>query len=89
MDKYRSYLWREVPNDNIWRIQTSDPEIKRKLNRRKSASLVGECFNHPMVVYRLKYYSPQKAKQSFQRLTNQKIKKALRMACFMQKPIPY
>ena len=28
MDKYRSYLWREVSNDNIWRIQTPDPEIK-------------------------------------------------------------
>ena len=40
MDKYRSYLWREVTNDNIWRIQTPDPKI-RKLNRRKSASLVG------------------------------------------------
>ena len=34
MDKYRSYLWREFPNDNIWRIQTPNPEIKRKLNNR-------------------------------------------------------
>ena len=75
MAKYISYLWREIANDNIWRIQTPDPEIKRKLNRRKSAILVGVCFNHPMVIYRLQYYTPQKAKQSFQRLTGQKIKK--------------
>jgi hypothetical protein len=27
------------------------------------------------VIYRLQYYSPQKAKQSFQRMTGQKIKK--------------
>lgn len=88
MDKYRSYLWREVSNENIWRIQTPDPEIKRKLNRRKSASLVGECFNHPMVIYSLKYYSPQKAKQSFQRLTNQKIKKSSEDGVFYAETYP-
>ncbi|MGY8788395.1 MAG: hypothetical protein ACKVH5_08895 [Fidelibacterota bacterium] len=70
-----SYLWREVPNDKYWRIQTTDPIVKRKLNRRNTATLVGECFNHPMVIYRLQYYSPQKAKKSFQRMTGQKIKK--------------
>jgi hypothetical protein len=75
MDRYMSYLWREVSYDNYWRIQTTDPTVKRKLNRRNTATLVGECFNHPMVIYRLQYYTPQKAKQSFQRLTGQKIKK--------------
>jgi len=75
MVKYMSYLWREVSYDNWWRIQTTDPAVKRKLNRRNTATLVGECFNHPMVIYRLQYYTPQKAKQSFQRMTGQKIKK--------------
>ena len=75
MDKYISYLWREVSYDNYWRIQTTDPLVKRKLSRRNTAKLVGECFNHPMVIYKLQYYTPQKAKQSFQRLTGQKIKK--------------
>ena len=75
MVKHMSYLWREVSNDNWWRIQTTDPIVKRKLSRRNTATLVGECFNHPMVIYRLQYYTPQKAKQSFQRLTGQKIKK--------------
>ena len=70
-----SYLWREVSSDNRWRIQTTDRSVKRKLSRRNTAKLVGECFNHSMVIYRLQYYTPQKAKQSFQRLTGQKIKK--------------
>ena len=39
--------------------------------------LVGECMNHPTVIFKLHYYSPQKAKQSFERLTGQKIKKDL------------
>ena len=75
MAKHISYLWREVSNDSYWRIQTTDPIIIRKLKRRKTARLVGECFNHPMVIYKLQYFSPQKAKQSFERLTGQKIKK--------------
>ena len=75
MVKYISYLWREVPSDNCWRIQTTDPNIKSKLRRRNSAMLVGECINHPTVIFKLQYYSPQKDKQSFERLTGQKIKK--------------
>jgi hypothetical protein len=89
MDKFISYLWREVSYDNYWRIQTTDPIVKRKLSRRNTAKLVVECFNHPMVIYKLQYYSPQKAKLSFQRLIGQKIKKTVRTACFMLKPIPY
>ena len=30
MANYMSYLWREVPSDNCWRIQTTDPKIKSK-----------------------------------------------------------
>ena len=75
MVKYISYLWREVSSDNYWRIQTTDPFVKRKLSIRNTTKLVGECFNGPIMIYRLQYYTPQKAKQSFQRLTNQKIKK--------------
>ena len=75
MVKYISYLWREVSSDNYWRIQTTDPLVKRKLSRRNTATLVGECFNDHIMIYRLQYYTPQKAKQSFQRLTGQKIKK--------------
>ena len=75
MVKYISYLWRELPSDNYWRIQTTDPNVKSKLRRRNSPTIVGEGTNHPMVIYKLQYYSPQKAKQSFERLTGQKIKK--------------
>ena len=75
MVKYKSYLWRELPSDNCWLIQTTDPKIKSKLRRRNSAMLVGECMNHPTVIFKLQCYSPQKAKQSFERLTGQKIKK--------------
>ena len=88
MDKYCSYLWREVSYNNYWRIQTTDPNVKRKLSRRNTATLAGECFNHPMVIYRLQYYTPQKAKQSFQRLTGQKIKKDSDDGVFYAKTYP-
>ena len=83
-----SYLWREVSNDNWWRIQTSDPRVKKKLNRRENAHLVVLCLNHPMEVYRLQYYSPQKAKQSFQRLTSQKLKKDAENGVFYAESYP-
>ena len=88
MAKYISYLWREVSSDNYWRIQTTDPLVKRKLSRRNTATLVGECFNDNMVIYRLQYYTPQKAKQSFQRLTGQKIKKDSDMDVFYAETYP-
>jgi hypothetical protein len=88
MDKYKSYLWQEVPSHNYWRIQTTDPVIINKLKKRQTAELVGECFNHPMVIYRLQYYSPQKAKKSFERLTNQKIKKSSEKGIFFAETYP-
>ena len=88
MVKYISYLWCELPSDNCWRIQTTDPNIKSKLRIRNSVMLVEECFNHPMVIYKLQYYSPQKAKQSFQRLTGQKIKKDSDMDVFYAEAYP-
>ena len=88
MVKYISYLWRELPSDNCWRIQTTDPNIKSKLRRRNSAMLVGECMNHPTVIFKLHYYSPQKAKQSFERLTGQKIKKDPEAGVFYAETYP-
>ena len=88
MDNYKSYIWREVSNDNWWRIQTTDPRIKKKLNRRKNVHLTVQCLNHSMMVYRLQYYSPQKAKQSFMRLTAQKVKKDAENELFYAEMIP-
>jgi len=75
MAKYKTYLWQEVRGSKWYRIQTDDPKIIRKLRKRKSASLCVWCINHSIVVFRTQYYSPDKAKISLQRLTNQKPKK--------------
>ena len=75
MNKYKTYLWQEVRGSKWYRIQTNDPEIIRKLRKRKSASLCVWCINHSIVVFITQYYSPDKAKISLQRLTNQKPKK--------------
>ena len=88
MGSCMSYLWRELSNDKYWRIQTTDPIIKKKLKRRRTAKLVGECFNHPMVIYKLQYYSPQKAKQSFMRLTGQKVQDDAKEGVFFAKTYP-
>lgn len=85
--QYFTYLWQEL-NDKWWRIQTTDPNVKKKLRRRKSASLTIECLNHPIVVYRIQYYSPEKARQSLGRLTGQKVKKDAVNGLFFSKTHP-
>ena len=74
MDKRTSYLWREVSDDNVWRIQTYDPKVIQKLKRRETATICVEGLNVSGMVFRIKYFSPQKAKQSFRRLTGRIIK---------------
>ena len=74
-EHYMSYLWQEVKGDKWWRIQTNDPAIIRKLRRRDTTSITVYCYNDPMMVFRTQYYKPEKAKQSFERLTSQKIEK--------------
>ena len=88
MAKYKTYLWQEVRGSKWYRIQTDDPKIIRKLRKRKSASLCVWCINDKIVVFRTQYYSPDKAKLSLQRLTNQKPKKDAENGVFYAETTP-
>ncbi len=74
-DRYMTYLWQEVRGDKWWRIQSNDPSVKRKLQRRKNTSLCIKCYNDPMKVFRTQYYKPEKARKSLERITGQKPEK--------------
>lgn len=75
MDNYITYMWQEQLREKWWRIQTTDPAVKKKLRRRAKTKLVVRSINHPAVVYRIKYSSAQIAKRSFRRLTGLNPKK--------------
>ena len=72
---YKNYLWKELPSSNWWRIQTNDPAIIRKLDRRQTATRCLWGLNIRLVVFRSQYYSSIEAKKSLKQLTGQKLKK--------------
>ena len=75
MDKFKTYMWKEDWGSKWYRIQTNDPDVIRKLRKRKNMTLSLWCMNDSMVIFRTQYYSLEKAKKSLQRLLGQKVKK--------------
>ena len=74
--QYSTYLWHEVPNDNVWIIQTDDPKVIRKLRRRQIARLSAwSVSGSNMCKFKTQYYSAKEAKKSLHRLTGQKPRK--------------
>ena len=88
MDKNTTYLWQEQPRGKWWRIQTRDPKIITKLNRRKNVTLCGWGINDPLRVYRIKFKSTRNARKSLARLTGQKVYKSASDDLYYSKSIP-
>ncbi len=69
-------MWREAPEitgDKIYRFQTNNPEINRRMKRRKDFTLSSYGMNIKMWVYRTKKYSLKDAKKTLKRITRQNI----------------
>ena len=85
---YKTYLWKELPQDSWWRIQTRDPKVITKLNRRENVILCGWGINDPLRVYRIQFKSTRNARKSLARLTGQKVYKDAVRDEFYSKSIP-
>ena len=59
--------------DRIWRLQTEDPKLIRKLQRRNSAHLSAWSTNSNLCYFHLNYNSRFKAMQGLRRLTVQEV----------------
>lgn len=70
MDKYTTFLWQELRGKPYYRIETDDPQVVRKLLRRKSCTISGEYPHQYGYQFVTTYSTPQKARQSLKRLTN-------------------
>ena len=76
MNKTFTYMWREAPEitgDKIYRFQTSDPRINRKMRRRKDFELSLFGINDKVWVYRTRKYSLKDAKKTLKAITGQNI----------------
>ena len=72
---FTTYMWQEVYGDPIFRFQTNDPAINRRMRQRADFTLALWGLNENLWVYKAQFYSPQKARQSLSRITRQEIKK--------------
>jgi len=68
-------LWQETPRHPLYRVQTNDSAVIRKLTRRKSSELVGFGVNTYLRIFSMTYKSPKIAWRSLRRLTGQKVEK--------------
>jgi len=74
----KTYLWRECPTmrgDKVYRIQTNDPKIHRKMSKRNKFTLVLYGINKNIWVYQTEFISLYKAKRTLGNLTGNKVKK--------------
>lgn len=75
MVRFTTSLWQEQRRKPYYRIQTTDPDVAKKLRRRTTFKLVCIWINQVQWMFRGTYSTPYKAKISLQRLTGQKVKK--------------
>ena len=76
MTKNTTFMWREAPEitgDKIYRFQTNNSEINRRMRRRKDFTLSSYGMNIKMWGYRTKKYSLKDAKKTLKRITRQNI----------------
>jgi hypothetical protein len=66
-----TYMWQTEPS--VFRIQTGDPSIARKLDRRMKPKLVGWGINKYIVIYELRSIRPDNARRTLSLITGQKV----------------
>lgn len=73
--EFVTYLWQETHGEPVFRIQTNDPKVKRKLNRTKEVTPVGEGMNSSLWIFKIIFESPNEAPGFLHKITNLKVRK--------------
>ena len=74
--EFETALWKwgyGNEKDNIWRLQTEEPHVIRKLRKRNTAKLVAYSINCNLVYFHLTYTDRFKAMQGLRRLTGREV----------------
>ena len=61
LEQYTTYIWQMQPRKPIYRIQTTDHRVARKLKKRKNSKLCMYGVNTPFWIFELSYSSPKYA----------------------------
>ena len=73
MKNYFTYLWQELYGDPVFRFQSNDPVVNKRMRQRIDFSLVLYGLNTNLRVYKAQFYSPKEARRTLRRITRQDI----------------
>ena len=60
-------------DDNVWRLQTAEPQVIRKLRKRENATIAAWSPNSDLLFFHLNYTNRFKAMEGLRRLTGRKV----------------
>ncbi len=89
LKRYTTYLWQEQKRYPLFRIQTDDPRVARKLKKRKTTKQVSFGLNCAHWIFQLKYSSPKKAKNGLFNITGADVQKHHDMDVFVAYTYPH
>jgi hypothetical protein len=89
LERYATFIWQEIKRDLIYRIQTNDHRVARKLKKRKKAKLVLWGLNAPIWVFQIKYSSPRRAIIGLGNITGEDVEKTAYTGIFVSYTLPY
>lgn len=84
-----TYLWQETKRLPVYRIQTNDRMVARKLKKRNNVKLVLWGMNSPIWVFQIKYSSPRRATIGLGSITGEKVEKTADTGVFVSYTLPY
>ena len=71
--QYATYIWQLQVRKPIYRIQTNDHRVARKLKKRQNAKLCMYGVNAPLWIFELSYSSPKYALIGLSNITGQDV----------------
>jgi len=79
MKKLITYMWRDVPYDDLYTYQPNDPEVIQRMNERKDFWQVGYG---DILVFKTRKKTPQSARRTLSRVTSGIVKKDVKNDVF-------
>ena len=86
---YATYMWQEQKRVPIYRFQTNDHRIARKLKKRPNAKLCVFGINAPFWVFIIRYSSPSRAILGLGNITGEEVENLPEYDVFVSYTHPY
>jgi len=86
---YATYMWQEQKRVPVYRFQTNDHRIARKLKKRPNAKLCMFGINAPHWVFQLQYSSPSRAIMGLSNITGEEVQNLPEYEVFVAYTLPH